>query len=210
MSVHFGMKRVAFPLLEGAVTHFIANSSHEEQAIMEERVGEAFAGTEQFTVMGRQLQRGDSAPDFRLDYLDLVDLVVRTITLADVPGIVRLLSVVNSLGCPVCQHVTRQWEALCADLPSDAYIYTVSRDSPQMQAKFQETTGVLHQALSAHRSEQFGQDYGVWLKEWRLLQRAVFVIDRTDHIVYAEYVADQLREPDYAAALQAVRQAVGE
>jgi len=76
-----------------------------------------------------------------------------------------------------------------------------------MQAKFQETTGVLHQALSAHRSEQFGQDYGVWLKEWRLLQRAVFVIDLTDRIVYVEYVADQLREPDYAAALQAVQQA---
>jgi len=69
---------------------------------------------------------------------------------------------------------------------------------------------VLHQALSAHRSEQFGADYGVWLKEWRLLQRAVFVLDRTDRIVYVEYVADQLREPGYAAALQAVRQAVGE
>jgi len=47
------MKRVAFPLLEGAVPHFIANSFHEEQAIMEERVSEAFAGTEQLTVMGR-------------------------------------------------------------------------------------------------------------------------------------------------------------
>ena len=77
-----------------------------------------------------------------------------------------------------------------------------------MQAQWQETTGVLHQALSAHGSEQFGTDYGVWLKEWRLLQRAVFVIDRTDRIVYVEYVADQLREPDYAAALQAVQQVV--
>ena len=67
--------------------------------------------------------------------------------------------------------------------------------------------GVLHQALSAQRSEQFGQDYGVWLKQWRLLQRSVFVIDRNDRIVYVEYVADQLREPDYTAALQAVQQA---
>jgi thiol peroxidase len=199
------MKRVAFPLLEGAVTSFIANSSHEEQVIMEERVGEAFAGTEQFTIMGRQLQRGDPAPDFRLDYLDLADLVVRTISLADSTGMVRLLSVVNSLGRPVCQHVTQQWEAYRARVPSDACIYTVSRDSPQMQAQWQETTGVLHQAFSAHGSEQFGTDYGVWLKEWCLLQRAVFVIDRTDRIVYMEYVADQLREPDYAAALQAVR-----
>jgi thioredoxin-dependent peroxiredoxin len=177
---------------------------------MEERKGLAFAGTEQFTVMGRQLQVGDPAPDFRLDYLDLADLVVRTITLADSTGMVRLLSVVNSLQRPVCLLVTHQWEAYRATLPSDACIYTVSRDSPQMQAQWQETTGVLHQALSAHRSEQFGQDYGVWLKEWRLLQRAVFVIDRHDRIVYAEYVADQLREPGYAAAMQAVQQAVRE
>ncbi len=174
---------------------------------MEERIGEAFAGTEQLTVMGRQLQAGDPAPDFRLDYLDLADMAVRTISLADSAGLVRLLNVVNSLERPLCQQVTRQWEALCADLPPDACIYTVSMDSPQMQARWQDSVGVLHQAFSAQRSEQFGQDYGVWLKEWCLLQRAVFVIDRNDHIVYNEYVADQLREPDYTAAIRAVQQA---
>jgi len=40
--------------------------------------------------------------------------------------------------------------------------------------------------------------------EWRQLARAVFVLDRTAHIVYAEDIADQLREPDSAAAMQAV------
>jgi thiol peroxidase len=64
-----------------------------------------------------------------------------------------------------------------------------------------DSAGALHQALSAQGSEQFGQDYGVWLKEWRLFQRAVFVLDRRDRIVYAEYVADQLREPDYITAM---------
>jgi thioredoxin-dependent peroxiredoxin len=170
---------------------------------MEECRSEAFAGTEQLTVMGKQLQIGDPAPDFRLDYLDLADQTVRTISLADSRGLVRLLNVVNSLERPVCQRVTCQWEGLCVDLPFGACIYTVSMDSPQMQARWQDTVGVLHQALSAQRSEQFGQDYGVLLKEWRQLQRAVFVIDRNDRIVYAEYVADQLREPDYAAPLQA-------
>jgi thiol peroxidase len=80
-------------------------------------------------------------------------------------------------------------------------------DSPQVQASFQESAGVLHQALSAQRSEQFGQDYGVWLEEWRLFQRAVFVIDPAGRIVYTEYVADQRHEPDYAAALQAAERA---
>src|SRR5205823_7520591 len=173
---------------------------------MEERIGEAFAGTEQLTVMGRQLHAGDPAPDYCLDYLDLVDMAVRAVSLGDSAEMVRLLSVVNTLERPVCQQVTRQWEASCTDLPPDACIYTVSMDSPQMQARWQDTEGVLHQALSAQRSEQFGQDYGVWLKEWRLLQRAVFVIDCNDRIVYAEYVADQLRGPDYVAAMEAVRQ----
>jgi peroxiredoxin len=62
---------------------------------MEERIGEAFAGTEQLTAMGKQLHVGDPAPDFRLDYLDLADQEVRTISLADLRGLVRLLSVVN-------------------------------------------------------------------------------------------------------------------
>jgi thiol peroxidase len=171
---------------------------------MEERIGEAFAGAERLTVSGRRLHPGEAVPDFSLDYLDLADLAVRTVGLADSTGLVRLLNVVNSLQRPLCQRVTRQWEALSAALPANVCIYTVSMDSPQMQARWQDSAGVLHQTLSAYRSDQFGQDYGVWLKEWRLLQRAVFVIDRHDRIVYAEYVADQLREPDYAAALQAV------
>jgi|SRR5579859_393021 len=177
---------------------------------MEERRGEAFANDVRLTAMGKQLHVGDPAPDFRLDYLDLADQEVRTISLADLRGLVRLLSVVNSLERPVCQQVTRQWEALGAALPPDACISTVSMDSPQLQAKFQDSAGVLHQALSAERGEQFGQDYGVWLKEWRLLQQAVFVLDRNARIVSVEYVADQFGEPDYLSALQALKLAAVE
>jgi thioredoxin-dependent peroxiredoxin len=177
---------------------------------MEARMGDAFAGTELLTVIGRRLRPGGIAPDFCLNYLDLVDMAVHTVRLADLAGMVRLLSVVNSLERPICQVVTRRWEALCAVLPPDACIYTVSMDPPQMQARWQDRTGVLHQALSAHHSVQFGQDYGVWLKEWHLLQRSVVVIDRSDRIVYVEYVTDQMSEPDYATAIQAVQQAAGQ
>jgi len=45
----------------------------------------------------------------------------------------------------------------------------------------------------------------VLLKEWRLLQRAVVVLDRAGMVAYAEYVADQMAEPNYAAALDAAR-----
>jgi thiol peroxidase len=41
------------------------------------------------------------------------------------------------------------------------------------------------------------------LKEWRLLQRAVFVIDGDGIVTHAEYVDDQMLEPDYDAAVLA-------
>src|SRR3990172_3258446 len=101
---------------------------------MEEHKGLAFFGTQRLTVSGRRLHPGEAAPEFCLDYLDLADLTVRMVGLADSTGMVRLLNVVNSLQRPVCQRVTRQWEALCAKLPTNVCIYTVSMDSPQMQA----------------------------------------------------------------------------
>jgi len=134
-------------------------------------------------------------------------MVVQTVGLSDVAGQVRLLSMVNSLERAVCQEVTQRWETLREALPPDACIYTISMDPPEVQADFQDRTGVLHQAFSAQHSAQFGQDYGVWIKEWRLLQRSVLVIDSSDRIVYVEYVADQMSEPNYAAAIQVVQQA---
>jgi len=169
---------------------------------MEERSGEAFALDELLTVVGRRLLPGEIAPDFSLEYLDLADMKVQSAGLADIEGSMRLFNVVNSLARPVCHHITRQWEKLHTDLPPRACIYTISTDPPDAQAHWQSIQGVLHQTLSAHRSEQFGQDYGVWLKEWHLLQRAVFVIDCENRIVYSEYVADQMREPKYALAIE--------
>ncbi len=49
---------------------------------MARRKGFAFAGIEQLTVMGRQLHAGSPAPDFCLEYLDLVDVAVCTLSLA--------------------------------------------------------------------------------------------------------------------------------
>ena len=173
---------------------------------MEERTGEAFAFDERITVVGGKLQPGEAAPDFLLEYLDLIEMTIQPARLANSTGMVRLLNIVNALERPVCHRVTRHWEDLSAGLPAGVCLYTVSMDPPLAQAHWQAAEGIMHQLLSAHRSEQFGRDYGVLLKEWRLLQRAVLVIDRNDHIVYAEYIADQMAEPDYAAAIEAARQ----
>jgi thiol peroxidase len=179
----------------------------KEPTMTEERTGEAFELGEQLTVVGRKLQPGETAPDFSLEHLDPAEGAISVVTLADSAGTVRLLNVINSIDTPVCHIETRRWDQLRADLPPDVTVYTISMDLPFAQGRWHTAEGVSHQSLSAHKSEAFGQDYGVLIKEWRLLQRAVFVIDRNDRITYTEYVADQMTEPDYDATVAAVREA---
>ena len=176
---------------------------------MEERTGGAFELDEALTVVGSKLRSGDSAPDFALDQFDNTDSAIHEVRLTDSAGMVRILNVINSLDTPVCHLETLKWEKLNADLPSNVRIYTISMDLPFAQGRWRSSEGASHQALSAHRSEDFGQDYGVLLKEWRLLQRAVFVIDDDDNVVHAEYVADQMLEPDYMAAVETARRVSG-
>ena len=165
---------------------------------MEERVGGAVEEGESLTVLGRMLEPGEAAPDFSLDHFD--GAAMATVSLADLTGSVVVLNVVNSVDTPVCDVQTRRVD----DLFPGAKVLTVSMDLPFALARWTSAAGVTHPALSSHRSEDFGRDYGVLIKEWRALQRAVFVIDPSGRLVHAEYVSDQMDEPDYDAAVAAV------
>jgi thiol peroxidase len=171
-----------------------------------ERTGEAFEGDIQLTVIGRQLRTGDAAPEFSLDLFNPGDALPSEVTLSSGKGRVRLLHVVNSLDTPVCHVGAHRFETIrSAELPSTVDVYTVSMDLPFAQARWRAAESVNHGALSSHRNEDFGRDYGVLLREWRLLQRAVFVIDGDGRVQHAEYVADQMAEPDYDAAVAAAK-----
>jgi len=175
---------------------------NREGRVSEERQGEAFEGDIKLTVVGHRLNVGDRAPDFSLDALAPGEGLAREVTLAQGAGRVRLLHVVNSLDTPVCHVGAHKFDQLRASaLPSNVDVYTVSMDLPFAQARWRAAEDVEHEALSGHRSEAFGEAYGVLLKEWRLLQRAVFVIDGGGKVAYAEYVPDQMAEPNYDAAV---------
>jgi thiol peroxidase len=51
----------------------------------------------------------------------------------------------------------------------------------------------------------FGNAVGTHIKELRLDQRSVFVIDRNNIVRYAEYVPIFGQHPDYDAAIEAVK-----
>jgi thioredoxin-dependent peroxiredoxin len=171
-----------------------------------ERIGEAFEGDIRLTVIGEQLTPGDAAPDFALDALAPGEALPREVTLTGGLGRVRLLHVVNSLDTPVCHVGAHRFETMrTSDQLPGVDVYTVSMDLPFAQARWRTAEDVAHETLSGHRSEAFGRAYGVLLREWRLLQRAVFVIDAQNRIAHAEYVADQMMEPDYEGAAAIAR-----
>jgi thiol peroxidase len=169
----------------------------------DERAGEAYEGEERLTVIGPKLNPSEIAPDFTLDHFD--GQVIQGVTLADSDGSIRILNVVNSLDTPICDVETRRWEQLRSKLPGDVVVLTISMDLPFAQARWGQAADLGHHALSSHRSEEFGRSYGVLIKEWRILQRAVFVLDADRRLVHVEYVDDQMQEPDYQAAVDAVR-----
>jgi thioredoxin-dependent peroxiredoxin len=62
--------------------------------------------------------------------------------------------------------------------------------------------------LGNHYSMSFGTAYGTYMKEHRLECRAVFVVDDRDVVTYAEYVKEVTNQPNYEAALDAVKSIV--
>jgi len=88
-------------------------------------------------------------------------------------------------------------------------ILTVSVDLPFAQKRFCENNSLGNiVTLSTMRSPSFGRDYGVVITDGPLaglMSRAVLVLDHANVVVYSEQVPEIAQEPDYPAALAAVK-----
>lgn len=172
---------------------------------MIERTGELTFKNIPVTLLGAKLKVGDKAPDFELTANDW-----RTVTLADSAGKVRLISVVPSLDTGVCDAQTRRFNEEGSKLGDQVIIYTVSVDIPFSQKRWCGAAGIDRvQTLSDHHTMSFGNAYGTHIKELRLDQRSVFIIDAADIVRYVEYVPVFGQHPDYEAALSALRDVLG-
>ena len=168
---------------------------------MKERPGAVTFKGNPLTLVGNEPRVGQAAPDFTALANDLAP-----VTLASLRGKVVVLSSVPSLDTPVCNLQTRRFNEEAGRLGADVAILTLSMDLPFAQARWCGAAGVKHvRTLSDHRDAAFGQAYGLLIKELRLLARAVIVVDRQGVIRYIQGVKELTQEPDYAAALEAVR-----
>jgi thioredoxin-dependent peroxiredoxin len=161
-------------------------------------------GDREHPVQGEMLTVGQSAPDFHLTANDMSNK-----TLGSYAGKIKVISVVPSLDTRVCQIQTRRFNEEAAKLESSVVVLTVSADLPFAQKRWCGAEGIDRvETLSTHRDMQFADAYGVHDTEWRVCQRAVFVLDAHDQVVYAEYLPKIGDEPNYISALAAVQKLV--
>lgn len=170
-----------------------------------ERVGAVTFKGKPLTVLGDPVKVGDKAPEFTVIDNDLQERHLR-----DFAGKVKLIASVPSLDTGVCDAETRRWNEEATKLGDEVVVLTISADLPFAQKRWCGAAGVDRViTLSDHRDMSFALAYGTYVKELRLEQRAVFIIDQNDIIRYVEYVPEIAQHPNYEAALAALREVLG-
>jgi thiol peroxidase len=152
-------------------------------------------------LLGDDVAVGSRAPEFQV-----VDTDLKAVTLGDTAGKVRLITAVPSLDTGVCDKMTRAFNEKAAALPPEVAVYTVSLDLPFAQKRWCGNAGIERvKTVSDYQDRSFGLNYGILIKELKLLARTVFVIDGNGQVTYREIVPEVTDEPNYDAALAAVR-----
>lgn len=149
-------------------------------------------------------QAGETAPDFFLTKNDLSDF-----SLKDGNGEYLILNIFPSLDTGVCATTVRRFNQMAASLPG-AMVLCISKDLPFAQNRFCVSEGIDHTLLLSdfRYTSRFGKDYGVLITSGPmrgLLARAVVIIDPKGKVIYSEMVSEVTREPNYEAALRAVK-----
>jgi thiol peroxidase len=155
------------------------------------------------TLAGNEVKVGQAAPDFKLHYFEGG---LKELKLADMKGKPTILSVVPSLDTPVCQMQTKKFNESLGGLGDKINALTVSLDLPFAQNRFCGAENIKNiRAASDYQDRNFGNSYGTLIEELKILSRAIFVLDKDGKVAYAEYVPEVASEPNYDAALDAVK-----
>ncbi len=155
-------------------------------------------------LLGEFVQVGAIAPNFSLVKGDL-----SRFSLKDGKGKNLILNLFPSLDTTVCAASVRKFNQVAATLPN-TLVLCISKDLPFAQSRFCTTEGIEQVIpLSDYLYDSdFAQTYGLLMSDGPLkglLARSVVIIDPTGKVIYTELVADIVDEPNYEAALNAIR-----
>jgi thioredoxin-dependent peroxiredoxin len=155
-------------------------------------------------LFGEFIQKGALAPNFMLTKSDLSKF-----QLNDGEGKYLLLNIFPSLDTSVCATSVRKFNQMASEMKNTT-VLCISKDLPFAQKRFCTTEGIRNVVPLSdfHYSSSFGKDYGVLIVDGPmsgLLARSIVIISPQKKVVYAQLVSEITEEPDYDAALAALK-----
>lgn len=125
----------------------------------------------------------------------------------DVAGTRVVFNIFPSVDTPTCAASVRKFNELASSL-DNTVVYCVSADLPFAQGRFCGSEGLENVKNASSFRSDFGKTFGVGLNEGAfagLLARAVVVADENGKVLHTELVSDIANEPNYDAAINALK-----
>ena len=157
----------------------------------------------EFKTIGKLPKVGEKAPKFKLIKNDLSETKLK-----DYKGSKVILNIFPSLDTGTCAASVRQFNKDASAL-ENTKVLCISRDLPFAQARFCGAEGIENvETLSDFDKGRFGKKYGLTIENGplaNLFSRAIVVLDEKGKVVYTEQVPEIVDEPNYKAALEALK-----
>ena len=152
---------------------------------------------------GELPQDGSMARDFLLTDVNLDDK-----SLSDYSGKNIVLNIFPSIDTSACAASVREFNRRVSSF-KNTVVLCVSKDLPFAQKRFCGAEGIENViTLSVLRNNDFGNDYGVLLKDGPLkglLARSIVVIDDSGKVKYTQLVSEISDEPDYDSVAEILK-----
>lgn len=163
--------------------------------------GRVTAQAKPVTLLGKGLTVGEDAPNFKV-----VDERFTAVTLENYKGQAVLISVVPSLDTGICSLQTKHFNEKVAQQFPGVAMLTISADLPFAQKRFCKAENIDKvTTLSDSVWRDFGQKYGLIIKDMGLLTRAVFILDKSHKVIYKQLVSSLSTEPEYDSVIEKLK-----
>ena len=162
------------------------------------------------TLGGNPVETSGNLPPIgsKIQNFDLVATDLSTKTLDDFIGDNLIFNIFPSVNTGICSASVRAFNKAAASL-NNTKVLCISRDLPFAQEQFCAAEGLDNVImLSDYKTGGFGKAYGLIMINGvfdALLSRSIIIADKTGKVIYTEQVPEIGQEPNYKAALNALK-----
>lgn len=158
------------------------------------------------TLVGRPLEEGVNAPDFKVVANDLSE-----VTLADFKDKVKVIHSFPSLDTPVCDLQVKEFNKRATQMSGEVVVLGISKDLPFAQKRFCDMNDIKNVlVLSDYKTSSFGINYGLLIKELNLLARAALILDKSNVVRYFQLAGEITSPLNHEEVLQKLTEVIKE